>query len=82
MKLVHVKDLPEISSNHNPEIKKKVILDKNYIPKLLTFGQATFLPGQQTFTHTHESMYEVFYIQSGRVEFRVKGETDQMIVLW
>lgn len=74
MKLIHLNDIEEAGISHNPEIKKKVIFGKDYIPKLMTFGQATFQPGQAVETHKHDTMYEVFYVQSGKTEFIVNGE--------
>lgn len=78
MKITHLNDLPEVGVSHNPNIKKKVILDKGYIPKLMTFGQATFKHGQMVEPHAHETMFEVFYIEKGKAEFIVN---DVKIVL-
>jgi quercetin dioxygenase-like cupin family protein len=75
MRLFHIDQIEETGVSHNPEIKKKVILDKNYIPKLMTFGQATFQPGQSVDSHTHTTMFEVFYIQSGKATFIVNGQS-------
>lgn len=75
MKLIHVDKLPEEGVSHNPEIKKKVILEKGYIPQLMTFGQATFQPGQSVKEHEHKTMHEVFYIQSGKAVFVVNNKT-------
>jgi len=74
MKLLKLDELPEVGISHNPDIKKKVILDKGYIPRLMTFGQATIKPGQSVEEHKHDTMYEVFYIQSGTADFIVNGE--------
>ena len=73
MKFTHINDLPEVGVSHNPEIKKKIIIDKGFIPSLTTFAQATFKPGQSVDTHTHETMFEVFYIEKGKAEFVVEG---------
>lgn len=73
MKLTHIDDLFEVGLSHNQEIKKKVILDKGYIPNLMTFAQATFKPGQMVSVHTHATMFEVFYIEKGKAEFVVEG---------
>jgi quercetin dioxygenase-like cupin family protein len=74
MKLVHLDELPEVGVSHNPEIKKRVILDKGFIPQLMNFGEATFRPGQAVETHKHDTMYEVFFIQSGKVVFVVNDK--------
>ncbi len=73
MRIFHLADLPEIGVSHNPDIKKKIILGKGFVPHLMTFAQATFKPGQKVDTHVHETMTEVFYIQNGRAEFIVEG---------
>lgn len=73
MKIIKLEELPLIGVSHNPEIKKKVILEKGYIPQLTTFGQATLKPGQSVDEHKHDTMFEVFYIQSGKAEFVVDG---------
>lgn len=74
MKLVHLADIPEVGVSHNPKIKKKIMLGKGCIPGLITFGQATFQPGQSVETHKHDDSFEVFYIQSGRAVFIVNGK--------
>jgi len=74
MKLVHTNQIPEVGVSHNQDIKKKVILEKGFIPKLATFGMATFKPGQSVPAHKHDAAYEVFYVLSGKAEFIVNGE--------
>ncbi|MBT3817446.1 MAG: cupin domain-containing protein [Candidatus Magasanikbacteria bacterium] len=71
MNLTQTKTLPEIGTSHNKNIKKKIIIEKGKIPNLTTFATATFKSGQSVETHTHETMYEVFYIESGKAEFVV-----------
>lgn len=41
-----MKNLPEESVSHNPEIKKKVMLRYGDLPHLTNFSQARFAPGQ------------------------------------
>jgi quercetin dioxygenase-like cupin family protein len=74
MKLVHTESLPELGVSHDESIKKKVFIDRGVVPQLMMFGSATFKPGQFVETHQHDTMYEVFYIQSGRVDFIVNGD--------
>ena len=74
MKLTHTNSLPEISVSHNTDIKKKVFIEKGVVPQLMMFGSATFKPGQAVETHKHNTMYEVFYIQSGKAEFIVNDK--------
>ena len=79
MKLTHTNTLPEIGTSHNEDIKKKVFIEKGIVPQLMMFGAATFTPGQTVETHKHDTMYEVFYIQSGKAEFIVNDK--KMIVI-
>lgn len=79
MKLLHTNQLPDIGTSHNEEIKKKVFIKKGEIPQLMMFGSATFTPGQEVESHKHDTMYEVFYIQSGKAAFIVNDK--KMIVV-
>lgn len=74
MKLVKTKELSEIGTSHDSDVKKKVFIGKDEIPKLMQFGSATFKPGQEVTAHKHETMYEVFLIQKGRIDFIVEGK--------
>ncbi len=60
-----LKDLPEESVSHNPEIKKKVMLRFGDLPHLTNFSQARFAPGQSAPKHAHQDMCEVFFVESG-----------------
>ncbi|MCG1037021.1 cupin domain-containing protein [Polaribacter sargassicola] len=79
MKLVHTSQLPEIGTSHDESIKKKVFIKKGEVPQLMMFGSATFTPGQEVETHKHDTMYEVFYIQTGKAEFIINDK--KMIVV-
>lgn len=74
MKLVHTKSLPNVGVSHDTAIKKKVFLEKGMVPNLMMFGSTTFKPGQSVEEHVHKTMYEVFYIQSGKADFIVNGK--------
>ncbi len=74
MKIVHWDTLPELGVSHNPEIKKKTLIERGEIPQLMMFGTATFKKGQQVASHKHDTMFEVFYIQKGSAVFVVNGE--------
>lgn len=69
MKAVNLEKIPETAITHNPKVKKRVIFDKGYIPKLTTFSQAILKPDHSIPLHKHDTMYEVFYILKGRVLF-------------
>ena len=55
-----------LSEHHNPNIQKKVILENQIIPHLTNFSQAILQPQQISYVHSHEDMWEVFYIESGK----------------
>jgi quercetin dioxygenase-like cupin family protein len=79
MKIIKTNELPEVGVSHNPEIKKKVFIEKSEIPQLMTFGQAVLRSGQEVDEHVHPTMCEVFYILSGKAVFQING-TDYQIV--
>ncbi|PSF35297.1 cupin domain-containing protein [Aphanothece hegewaldii CCALA 016] len=74
MKITTLNELPEKSVSHNPEIKKKVMLNPFEFPNITNFSQATFTPGQIAIAHAHDTMYEIFYIESGEGQIRIDGK--------
>ncbi|MCK4744540.1 hypothetical protein KAS41_00555 [Candidatus Parcubacteria bacterium] len=54
MKIVHTNKIPEVSVGHNKNIKKKVFLEKGFVPQLYTFSSAVFKPGQSVDAHKHD----------------------------
>lgn len=74
MKLTKTFEIPFVGVSHNEDIKKQVIIDKGAIPQLMTYGKANFKPGQEVETHQHDTMYEVFYVLSGKALFIVNNE--------
>lgn len=74
MKITNLNELPEKSVSHNPEIKKRVMLTPHELPNITNFSQAIFTPGQCATAHAHDTMYEIFYIESGIGIIRIDGE--------
>ena len=74
MKAINIAEIIATGVNHHPEIMKKTILERGEIPQLMMFGQATFTPSQSVDTHSHDTMYEVFYILSGKASFVIEGK--------
>lgn len=74
MKIADLKTLQEESSTHNPLIKKHVFIRKGTIPSLMQFAQCALASGQSVEAHSHESMYEIFYIEKGRGRMIVNGK--------
>lgn len=79
MKIVALKNLPETGVSHNPEIKKRTLIGSKEIPKLTMFASATFKPGQSVEIHSHATMFEVFYMCSGKAVFIINGAEIQAV---
>ena len=73
MKIVNLANVPETGVSHDPKIKKKTLIGNKEIPNLMMFSHATFKPGQSVELHSHETMFEVYYICSGNAVFTVNG---------
>lgn len=74
MKKTHVNNITTTKANHKGNILKKVLIEKGEIPNLMMFSSATFKPNQKVEPHKHDTMFEVFYIQSGKAEFIINNE--------
>ncbi len=75
MRYIKLEDIIETDVSHDPSIKKKIILEKNTVPKLMNLGKATLKPGQCTTKHKHNTMYEIFYVLSGKAKFNIEGKS-------
>ncbi|MBU0648472.1 cupin domain-containing protein [Patescibacteria group bacterium] len=64
----------EVGIKLDPEIKKKVLIERGIVPQLMTFGEVMFKPGQRVEEHKHDTMFEVFFVQRGRAKFVVNGK--------
>lgn len=74
MKIVDWNTLPDLRVSHNAEIKKRTLINRGEIPKLMMYGTALFKPGQQVELHKHDTMFEVFHIQTGKAIFTISGK--------
>lgn len=74
MEYTYLPNLPTITVSHNEQIKKKVIIHNGTIPHLTNFAQAHFPPQQIAHSHSHDDMWEVFLIVSGKGKMKVKGQ--------
>ncbi|MBD6616411.1 cupin domain-containing protein [Komarekiella sp. 'clone 1'] len=74
-----LKDLPEESVSHNPEIKKKVMLRFGDLPYLTNFSQARFAPGQSAPGHAHQDMCEVFFVEAGSGVISIDGKENPLL---
>lgn len=74
MKLVDLNSLPDLGVSHNTEIKKRTFIGRGEIPRLMMYSMAVFKPGQTVGPHQHDTMYEIFHIQSGKAVFTISGK--------
>jgi len=74
MKIVYWNELPYLAVSHNEDIKKRTLVNRGEIPQLMMYGTAVFKPGQKVDLHKHDTMYEVFHIQTGKAIFTVSGQ--------
>ncbi len=74
MKITQLENIKETTANHKENILKKVLIEKGEIPNLMMFSNATLKPNQQVEMHKHDTMYEVFFIQSGKAEFIINNK--------
>lgn len=65
MKITSLQTIPEVETSHNKEIKKKVMISKGAMPLVTQVAQVVFRPGQIAEKHTHDDMFETFYIEQG-----------------
>jgi quercetin dioxygenase-like cupin family protein len=66
MKICTLSEMPTSQVSHNPEITKRLMINASVVPHLTNFSQAVFKPNQKTVMHAHASMFEVFFVQSGK----------------
>ena len=78
MKIVSLKNLPEEQNSHNPQITKKVMIKNGEVPHLTNLTQATFPPGVLANEHTHQDMYEIFFIEKGSANIKINGKSYKM----
>lgn len=71
MKLVRIKELPDVAVSHNPLIRKRVMVQNGTLPGITNYSRAVFPPGEKAGEHLHNDMAEVFTCESGRGEIRV-----------
>lgn len=78
LKIKNIKDIPKVPANHQGEVLKKVLLNKGEVPHLMMFSSATFKPNQKVEAHKHDTMYEIYFIQSGKALFVINNEEIQV----
>lgn len=74
MKVTSLHAVPEEPVSHNPEIKKRVMLQRGDLPPLTNFSQARFAAGQVASGHAHTDMAEVFFVELGQGQIMIDGQ--------
>lgn len=74
MKMISLKDLPEEGVSHDPDLMKKVMIRQGQLPHLKSFAQLRMTPGQVAHAHAHDSLYEIFLIETGDGTLDVDGK--------
>lgn len=75
MRLVRIDAVAAEGVSHDPALRKRVLLRRGQVPHLTALSRATLRPGQAATPHAHADMHEVFWVEAGRGEARVAGET-------
>lgn len=64
--------------SHNPAILKRVMLQAGDAPGLTNFSQAVFTAGQIARGHSHDDMWEVFFVERGRGRISIGGAEHEL----
>lgn len=73
MRIIKLGDLTIEQNSHNPKITKQVMIKKGEIPHLTNLTQAIFPPQELANEHTHQDMYEVFFVEDGEGIIKING---------
>jgi len=71
MKVVEADKLSETRVSHNKEIAKKLFIANGEILHLTGFSTSVFKPRQNAINHKHDTLYEVFHVHFGTIEFTI-----------
>ena len=73
MKITHIDQCTEQVLSHDADIVKKVLFHENELPGSVRLSHAVFKPGQKATAHSHDDLYEIFYLLSGTGLFLING---------
>lgn len=59
---------------HNNGIIKNVIFDKTLVPHILQFAFTNFRAGDEIEQHSHETMWEIFFLLNGKILIQIDGK--------
>ncbi len=74
MKIITQSDMTVEPVSHACQVDKYVKIKKGEIPHLMNLAVAVLYPSATVAAHFHEDMHEIFFVQSGCVEFCVEGQ--------
>ena len=73
MKIGLLEKTAEERVSHTEEIKKRVMIKNFEVPHITQFAQARFPPRKVAEEHSHEDMYEIFFVEKGEGKIRING---------
>lgn len=74
MRIIRLDEVKEQGVSHNPEIRKRVMIERGQVEHLSNFSRAVLKQGQRARSHAHADMYEVFFVESGDCVIKVNDE--------
>ena len=74
MIIARSKDIAPEPIRHNENILKKVLLKSGMVGKITQIAEATLAQGEATELHHHPTMYEVYFIITGRAIYTVNDQ--------
>ncbi len=72
MKITRLSDTPLEPVSHDPQLKKRVLLED--VGGLRRLSHIVLPAGSRASLHSHRDLYEVFYIVRGRIVFVIDGK--------
>lgn len=78
MKISSLYSLESQPNSHNLKISKKVLIQKGQVPHLTNLTQAVFPANELANEHTHQDMYEIFFVEKGTGEVKINGKIIQV----
>ncbi len=73
MKMISLAELPEEGVSHDPQLLKKVMICESQLPHLKSFARLRMTPGQIAHAHSHDQLYEIFFVEAGEGAINVDG---------
>lgn len=78
MKITHLDHCSAEGLSHDADIVKKILFHENELPSSVRLSHAIFKPGQKASAHSHDDLYEIFYVLSGEGLFLINGQSHRV----